>query len=36
MGVTLATLNKLGYEPKATASFIKLDRTGTIMLTIFL
>ena len=36
MGITLATLNKLGYEPDATASFIKLDRTGAIMSAIFL
>ena len=31
MGVTLATLNKLGYEPEATASLTKLDRIGAIM-----
>ena len=36
MGVTLTTLNKLGYEPEATASFIKLDRTGAIMSASFL
>ena len=36
MGVTPATLNKLGLEPEATASFIKLDRTGAVMSAIFL
>ena len=36
MGVTLAILNKLGYEPEATASFIKLDRSGAIMSDLFL
>ena len=36
MGVTLETLNKFGYEPEATASFFKLDRTGANMSAIFL
>ena len=36
MGVILATLNKLGYETEANASFIKLDRTGAIMSASFL
>ena len=36
MGVTLATLYKLGNEPEATASFIELDRTGAFMSAIFL
>ena len=36
MRVTHATLNKLGYEPEATASFIILDETRAIMSAIFL
>ena len=33
MGVTLATLNKLGYELEAIATFIYLDRTESLNLT---
>ena len=31
MGVTHATLDKLGYEPDATVSLIKLERAGAIV-----
>ena len=36
MRFTLATLNKLGYEPEATTSLSKLDRTGAIISELFL
>ena len=36
MGVTFATLNKLGYEPELNASLYKLDRTKANMSANFL
>ena len=36
MGVSLATYNKLGYEPEATSLLIKLDKTGANISVIFL
>ena len=30
MGITLATLSKLAYEPEAADSLIKLDKTGAL------
>ena len=36
MEVTLSTLNKLGYEPDATVSSIKMDKNRTIVSSVFL